>query len=105
MNRAHEVVVVVVELCDSRFSLFPRDCRVEVKLGESRAIPSHEADEGAIVCLAEVIFHSVAEYQQQFLQPDTSRGRAQTSHDRGFVRCWGALDPKWYNHNQPLNFR
>ena len=59
MNRGHEVVVVVVDLCHSSLSLFPRDCRNEVKLSETRHIPSHEAVEDAIVNLTELILHFV----------------------------------------------
>ena len=104
MNRGHEVVVVVVDLCHLRVSPFAWDCRAEVKLSELGSVSSHEAGEGAIVRLAEVIFYSVTQDQQQSLQSDASRGRAQTSHDRGFVRRWGALNPKRYNHNQILHF-
>ncbi len=60
MNRGHEVVVVVVDLCHLSFSPFAWDCRAEVKLSDLGSVSSHEAGEGAIGRLAEVIFYSVA---------------------------------------------
>ena len=87
-----------------RFSLFPLDCRTEVNLNEPGPVPGHEAGEGVIVNLAELVLHFVAQDQQEPLQSKQTRGRAQASHDGGVVRRWWTLNAKRYNPNQTLHF-